>query len=70
MSTYVVGDIHGCYNEWLAFKNRLEQEDKDAKFILVGDIIDRGQSTVDSIAVNGKLACTMINLLSFMTTSL
>ena len=23
-----------------------------------------------SIAVNGKLACTMINLLSFMTTSL
>lgn len=49
MSTYVVGDIHGCYNEWLAFKNRLEQEDKDAKFILVGDIIDRGQSTVEMV---------------------
>ena len=42
MGTYVVGDIHGCYNEWIHLKNRIESEDKEARFILVGDIVDRG----------------------------
>lgn len=47
--TYVVGDIHGCYSEWVTLKNRIEAEDKEAKFILVGDIIDRGPETVKMI---------------------
>lgn len=42
MGTYVVGDIHGCYDEWIALKNRIEGLDDEARFILVGDIIDRG----------------------------
>lgn len=45
MATYVVGDIHGCYDEWIALKDRIESRDKQAKFILVGDIIDRGPKT-------------------------
>lgn len=49
MSTYVVGDIHGCLLEWIQLKNKIESEDKDAKFILVGDIIDRGPNTVDMV---------------------
>ena len=39
MATYVVGDIHGCYDEWIALKDRIEGRDKQAKFILVGDIM-------------------------------
>lgn len=37
-----MGDIHGCFEEWLSLKNRIEKLDKEARFILVGDIIDRG----------------------------
>lgn len=47
--TYVVGDIHGCYDDWITLKNRIEAEDSEAKFILVGDIIDRGPGTINMI---------------------
>lgn len=49
MSHYVVGDIHGCFDEWIEFKDRIEKIDKEAKFILVGDIIDRGQKTFEML---------------------
>lgn len=49
MATYVIGDIHGCYNEWVELKDRIESEDSDAKFILVGDIVDRGPQVFDMI---------------------
>ena len=42
MGTYVVGDVHGCYSLWMKLKEQIESKDKDAKFIFVGDIIDRG----------------------------
>lgn len=61
MATYVVGDIHGCFDEWIQLKDRIEAQDSDAKFILVGDIIDRGQKTlemldwaIENITDNGK----------------
>lgn len=61
MGTYVVGDIHGCYSEWMQLKYKIEQQDKDATFILVGDIIDRGKETyqivlwaMDNITQDGK----------------
>ena len=41
MSTYVVGDIHGCYDEWMSLKNEIESKDPEARFILTGDIVDR-----------------------------
>lgn len=47
--TYIVGDIHGCYNEWMEMKSRIESEDSEATFILVGDIIDRGPYTMEMI---------------------
>lgn len=49
MGTYVVGDIHGCFNEWIELKETIECEDKEAKFILVGDIVDRGPRILDTI---------------------
>lgn len=61
MGTYVVGDIHGCFKEWIELKNRIEARDSNAKFILVGDIIDRGSQVVEmvlwaleNITENGK----------------
>lgn len=49
MGTYVVGDIHGCYDEWIQLKDRIEKEDTNARFILVGDIIDRGPKTIEML---------------------
>jgi len=46
MSTYCVGDLHGCYNEFMEFVDKIRKKDKDAHFILVGDIVDRGPDTI------------------------
>lgn len=61
MGTYVVGDVHGCLSQWLAFKEKIERMDRDARFILVGDIVDRGKETfemiewaIENISDNGK----------------
>lgn len=43
MGTYIVGDLHGCYDEWISLKEAIENQDSKARFILVGDIIDRGR---------------------------
>ncbi len=58
---YVVGDIHGCFDEWMRLKENIESIDKDATFILLGDIIDRGPKTFEmiewatrNITLNGK----------------
>ena len=68
MGTYVVGDLHGCYSEWMQLKDRIEAQDKDARFILVGDIIDRGKETyqlviwaMENITPNGKYQMVMGN---------
>ena len=42
MGIYVIGDIHGCYTQFMELKSTIEEKDSDAQFILVGDIIDRG----------------------------
>ncbi len=39
---YVIGDVHGCYEEMMALLARIEAEDTDAQIIFVGDFIDRG----------------------------
>lgn len=49
MGTYVVGDIHGNFNEWMYLKRLIEKEDNEAKFIVVGDIVDRGKQVNETI---------------------
>lgn len=46
MGTYVIGDIHGCFNELMALFNVIEKQDKNAKYIFVGDLLDRGPDNV------------------------
>lgn len=50
MGTYVVGDIHGCYDEWMSLKNKIEEQDENARFILVGDIVDRGPKVAEMLS--------------------
>ena len=39
---YVIGDVHGCYDEMMALLEKIEQMDEDAQIIFVGDFVDRG----------------------------
>lgn len=49
MSTYVIGDIHGCYEEFQSFISRIDHMDTGAQYILVGDIIDRGPQSFEML---------------------
>lgn len=49
MAHYVIGDIHGCYKEFLQMKKYIENEDDKAVFILLGDIVDRGPNVMDML---------------------
>lgn len=46
---YVIGDIHGCYDEMIAMINNIEKEDKDAIFYFTGDFVDRGPKVVETL---------------------
>lgn len=68
MAVYAVGDIHGCFDEWMELKNRIERFDPVAIFILLGDIIDRGDKQIDmlewaveNISEDGKYQMIMGN---------
>lgn len=61
---YVIGDVHGCYDELTALIMKIEKKDKDARFILLGDLIDRGPKVWEvlywaqkHISLNGKYQC-------------
>lgn len=55
---YIIGDVHGCYDELMALLAAIEKKDKNAQYIFVGDFIDRGPQ-VDKV-----LAWCMENITS------
>lgn len=48
MSTYVISDIHGCYNEFINMLNKVDFSDND-QLILAGDYIDRGTQNFEML---------------------
>lgn len=44
---YVIGDVHGCYDELMALLCKIEAKDEDAQIIFVGDFVDRGPKVMD-----------------------
>jgi len=40
--TFVVGDLHGCFDEFLALLRKLDYHSKKHRLILVGDLIRKG----------------------------
>lgn len=48
MYTYVIGDIHGCYNEFLHMLDKIDCQDDD-EIICVGDYIDRGSQSYEML---------------------
>ena len=46
---YAIGDIHGCYDEMIMLLEKIEARDPEARFIFVGDFLDRGPKVWDVI---------------------
>ncbi len=47
-STYVMSDIHGCYNEFLSMLEKIGFSDDDS-LIVAGDYIDRGSQSYEML---------------------
>lgn len=61
MGTWVMGDVHGCYEEFMIMLGKIEKLDNKATIIIVGDIIDRGPNSrkmldwaMENITEDGK----------------
>lgn len=46
---YVVGDVHGCFDDLMAMIETIEKRDEDATIIFVGDFIDRGSQVWETL---------------------
>lgn len=42
MRTIIIGDIHGCYREFISLLKKVEYRKKKDRLILLGDLMDRG----------------------------
>ena len=40
MSTYVIGDIHGCFDQLVDLLNKINYKKDEDKIILVGDLVN------------------------------
>lgn len=48
MGTYVIGDVHGCYDEFQAMLGKIGFADRD-RLIMTGDYIDRGRKSFEML---------------------
>ena len=44
--TYVLGDIHGCFEQYKAMLEEIRFTDRDTLYV-IGDVIDRGERSID-----------------------
>lgn len=48
MATYVISDIHGCYDEFVSILEKIQPGEED-ELILAGDYIDRGNQNLEML---------------------
>ena len=48
MATYVISDIHGCFDEFQAMLDKIRLSESD-RLILAGDYIDRGKQSLEML---------------------
>ena len=47
MSTYVIGDIHGCFDQFIQLLKKIDYDNKKDQIILTGDLVNRGPKSLD-----------------------
>ena len=46
---FIIGDVHGCFNEFLKLLEKINYDKKTHRLIFVGDIINRGPQSFDML---------------------
>jgi bis(5'-nucleosyl)-tetraphosphatase (symmetrical) len=46
MSTYVIGDVHGCFKQFISLLRKISYDNKKDKIILTGDLVNRGPESL------------------------
>lgn len=49
MRTIIVGDIHGCYRQFITLLRKVHYKKNKDKLILLGDLMDRGPSSYEML---------------------
>lgn len=49
MRTIIVGDIHGCYKEFITLLKKVNYKKRKDRLILLGDLMDRGPSSYEML---------------------
>ena len=47
--TLIVGDIHGCFDEWMTLLKKACYNSKTHRMILVGDLINKGEKSLKTL---------------------
>ena len=46
MSTYVIGDVHGCFDQFIRLLKKIDYDSKKDQIILTGDLVNRGPKSL------------------------
>jgi bis(5'-nucleosyl)-tetraphosphatase (symmetrical) len=49
MSIYAIGDVQGCHQQILALVQKVHSAEPDARLIFVGDLVNRGPGSLESL---------------------
>ena len=49
MSIYAIGDVQGCHGQLLSLLEKVEARVPDAQFIFVGDLVNRGPNSLETL---------------------
>ena len=49
MSTYVIGDVHGCFDQFIRLVKKIDYDSKKDQIILTGDLVNRGPKSLDVV---------------------
>ncbi len=63
MSTFIIGDIHGCYAKLIELIDLLKFDVSKDRVIFVGDIVGRGQNSLEVIEYIASLGDSAIRVL-------
>lgn len=63
MATYVIGDVHGCFNELQGLFSAIEFNPKKDKVIFVGDLVGRGPQSLEVLDFVISLGKSAIHIL-------